>query len=187
MNFAEHCKAERRAWEAAFQRSTINPARAVECFNLYCCGHFIRRQCDTINYTSGYRQSIPPAAKVDRSVKGEGPVQATALAKRTRDGGEPEPARKRSPQGIRLTDSAQLRESTPMTAQVLALRASQGEGSLGSSSYPWMREDFKLSESRRDLEVLPKRSNGPPRPLPTSNCQTLGWGSFSARLCCTES
>lgn len=74
--------------------------------------------------------------QADRSKKKE-PTQGAAKMKRTHEGGEVEPARKKTLQGPRLVHSIELREVAPFTAQVLALLASQGEGSYVSPSFPW--------------------------------------------------
>lgn len=155
MNFTDHRKAERRAQEVAFQRSTINPAGAVDHASIATAAATSSEDSMTPSMTprAPISRSPQPSKLTNRS-KGKEPVQATTPAKRTRDGDEPEPTRKRSSQGIRLTDSAELREVAPLAVHVMALHASQGEGSLGSSSYPWTREGFKLSKSRRDLKGL---------------------------------
>lgn len=137
MYFAEYCEVERRAQEAAIQSSAINPARAVD--RTLISNVAATSLEDTVGPSATpwvpTHQSPLPLRQTDQS-KGKEPTHAAVPTKRAHDGGEPEPVRKRALKGIRLADLSDLREAASFTAQVLALRASQGEGYFGSSSFP---------------------------------------------------
>lgn len=87
-------------------------------------------------------------------MKGKEPLQGVAKTKRTREGGDNEPARKKTSEGPHLVDYDELREAAPVITQVSELRALQGEGSLGPSTFPQTQEGFRLLKSRRDLDSL---------------------------------
>lgn len=81
---------------------------------------------------------------------------------------------KTSPQGkgLQVSGCRSPRTCTmrpPLRALSLALRASRREDSLGSSSYSWIKEGFKLSESRRDQESLAQEIQ--PASPPLTNLQ----------------
>lgn len=153
MNFAERREVERWARGSAFQTVGLTPERAVDRASISAIAGTSLEGTASPSMTPQVQVSrtLPPPRLAD-GPKGKEP--AVSPSKRTREGNELELPRKRLSQGIKLTDSVELRDMAPTTAQALVLPSSQGEGSSGCSFFPWMREGFKLMESRRDLESL---------------------------------
>lgn len=151
LSFAEHREADMQARGAAMQRAAVNPARAVDWTTIFAAA--TTSSADTASPSTSARSPVrcspQPPRPHDRS-KG----------KRTRDGSELEPARKRASQDC----------WSPRSSRKLLLPR-RNEWLFGSRRV----EGFKAPDSRRDLESLApevQRASPPLTNLPLSNYRT---------------
>lgn len=120
VNFTKRHEAEKRAQGVAFRQASLTPARVVDRASISATAGTSSKDTTSPSTTPQVPASLTTSLlrQLDRS-KGKEPV--VAPSKRARDGNKSKPVRKRTSQGIKLTDSAELREVAPVTAQVLAL------------------------------------------------------------------
>lgn len=131
----------------------LTPARAVDSSSISTVASTLSEGTASPSMTPQVQMpKSPTPQRANDRPKGKELVVVTS--KRTHDGNEAKPSRKRPSQGIQLSDPSDLQDVVPLMALALALHASQGEGSSGFSSLPWTREGFTLPESRRDLDGL---------------------------------
>lgn len=114
MNFSDQPEGERRARGATFQWIGLTLTRVIDCI-------LISATTGTSSKGTTYRSVTPqiqttrsPPPRISDRSKGKEPIVVTS--KRTRDGGEVEPPRKRHSQGIRLSYPLDLHDEVPLTA-----------------------------------------------------------------------
>lgn len=100
VNFSESWEVERRAQEAAIRCSAINPAKAMDHSSISAAAAASSEDTATPSITprAPAGRSTQVAKQTDR-FKGKEPAHAASKTKRTREGGELEPAREKTSQG----------------------------------------------------------------------------------------
>lgn len=120
---------------------------------------------DTATPTTTPRASMgqsPLMPKQADSLKRKELAHAAAKTKRTREWGELEPARKKTSQGPRLVDSAELREVFPSLPKSLHFEPPKERSLLALLSFPRIEKDLDYQSSGGTWTTWPRRSRGPP-------------------------
>lgn len=140
--------------EIAINNIVLNPAHAVDKASLTTTPASSGDDTTTTLSVDALAEVPLVQSKKSDKTKGKNVASSTSKAKRAHEGTEVKGPRKKSSQGPPLATVTKFEETIALVIHTPESSKVSRESSQSLPNYPWTKEGFKLSESRKDLFKL---------------------------------